>query len=67
MITFKIDDTEESKIEQWKEKQIKKDLTQFTIGERWEYRFLPTSLGTLISLFDGVTGDILSVRGTEFF
>jgi hypothetical protein len=64
---FKIDDAEEKAIEQWQKKQMKKDPIRFTLGERWEYRFLPTGLGIIVSILDGATGDILEVRGTELF
>lgn len=62
---FKIDDEEWQLIENWQTKQKIKDPTQFTAGERWEFRFIPTGLGTLISVRDGCTDDILEVRGTE--
>jgi len=62
---FELDDDHVKKIEDWMEKQIEKDDTLYTLGERWEYRFLPTGLGTLITLKDGVTGDVLEVEGTE--
>jgi len=62
---FELDDDHVKKIKKWMKKQIKKDPLQPTLGERWEYRFIPTGLGTLISLKDGATGDILSVEGTE--
>ena len=62
---FELDGVHIKKIEKWMKKQIKKDPTQYTIGERWEYRFLPTGLGTLISVVDGATGDKLEVEGTE--
>jgi len=67
MINFKIDDTEEDAIRVWMKSQKEKDDTQFTLGERWEYRFLPTSLEIKVSVIDRATGDILEVRGTEFF
>ena len=62
---FELDDTHVKKIEKWMESQIEKDNTLPTLGERWEYSFLPTGLGTLITLKDGMTGDILEVEGTE--
>lgn len=62
---FELDDVHVKKIEKWMKKQIKKDPTQYTTGERWEYRFLPTGLGTLIWVIDGATGDKLEVEGTE--
>lgn len=62
---FKLNEDHVKKIETWMEEQIKKDDTQYTAGERWEYRFLPTGLGTFIYVKDGVTGDILEVEGTE--
>ena len=62
---FELNDDHVKKIEKWMEKQIEKDDTLYTLGERWEYSFLPTGLGTLITLKDGATGDILEVEGTE--
>ena len=62
---FEIEDEEWDKIDKWCEEQMIKDPTQFTAGERWEYRFIPTGLGTLISVRDGCTDDLLKVRGTE--
>ena len=62
---FEIDKKEEKLIKKWMKKQLKKDPTQFTLGERWEYRFIPTGLGTLVSVRDGCTNDVLEVRGTE--
>lgn len=65
MITFEITDEEEKLIESWKKLQRKKDDTQYTLGERWGYKFIPTGLGTLVYLIDGVTGEEYCVRGTE--
>ena len=62
---FETDEEEDQLIEDWQTIQYKKDSTQFVTGERWEYRFIPTGLGTLISVRDGCTEDILKVRGTE--
>lgn len=62
---FELDSDHIKKIEKWMKKQIKKDLHQPTLGERWEYRFTPTGLGTLIEVKDNATGDILLVEGTE--
>ena len=62
---FETDAEEDQLIENWQKQQMIKDPTQFTAGERWEYRFIPTGLGTLISVRDGCTDDLLKVRGTE--
>jgi len=62
---FEIDPNEWEKIEEWQEEQKLIDPTQFTAGERYEYRFIPTGLGTLISVYDGCTENVLNVRGTE--
>jgi len=62
---FETDDEEDQLIENWQSKQYEKDPTQFVTGERWEYRFVPTGLGTLISVRDGCTDDMLLVRGTK--
>jgi len=62
---FETDAEEDQLIENWQKQQMIKDPTQFTAGERWEYRFIPTGLGTLISVRDGCTDDMLKVRGTE--
>jgi len=62
---FELDDTHVKKIKMWMLEQIEKDDKIPTLGERWEYRFLPTGLGTLITLKDCMTGEILEVEGTE--
>ena len=62
---FETNAEEDQLIENWQKQQMIKDPTQFTAGERWEYRFIPTGLGTLISVRDGCTDDMLKVRGTE--
>ena len=64
---FVLDNFHIEKIEKWMAEQIEKDDTQPTIGERWQYMFIPTGLGTLIELKDLITGDILEVEGTEYW
>jgi len=62
---FELNDDHVKKIQKWMKIQIEKDTSQPTLGERWEYTFLPTGLGTLISLKDFATGEVLEVEGTE--
>lgn len=62
---FEIEADEMIKIDEWKEKQLKKDSTQYALGERWGYKFIPTGLGTLIYVIDGATDEEFCVRGTE--
>ena len=62
---FEIEPDEVKKIKEWKTQQKLKDSTQFTLGERWGYKFIPTGLGLLIYVIDGATNEEFCVRGTE--
>jgi len=64
---FVLDNFHIEKIENWMESQIEKDDTQPLLGERWQYSFTPTGMGTLIDLKDLITGDVLEVEGTEYW
>jgi len=65
MHDFELETHEVELIEEWQAKQRLKNGEQFVTGGRWEYRFIPTSLGTIIYVLDGVTKDEFTVRGTE--
>lgn len=62
-LTFKIEPNEIRRIQEWQKEQIKKNDTQFVIGERWGFKFIPTSLGTLVYVLDGATDEEFCIRG----
>ena len=55
---FPISENEEKKINEWIEKQMEKNQnTGGAIGGRFSYKFIPTGVGTVGIVIDGITGE----------
>jgi hypothetical protein len=61
---FKLDSDEIKKFEKWRKKQMKKNPSMPTAGERWTFCFTPTGLGTVVEVHDGATNK--SINLTDF-
>lgn len=63
---FPISKKESEKIKQWmNEHDFYKDTKIGTIGGRYTYEFQPTSLGTIGTIIDTLTGDKLTFRDCD--
>lgn len=63
---FPISEEESEKIKQWmNEHDFYKDTKIGTIGGRYTYEFQPTSLGTIGTIIDTLTGDKLTFRDCD--
>lgn len=65
---FPISEEESEKIKQWMNKHdndFYKDTKISTIGGRYTYEFQPTSLGTIGTIIDTLTGDKLTFRDCD--
>ena len=54
---FKLEAEELEAAEKFIEEQMAKDDWMPAAGERWEYTFIPTGLGTIVWIKDGRSGD----------
>ena len=65
---FPISEEESEKIKQWMKEHdndFYKDTKISTIGGRYTYEFQPTSLGTIGTIIDTLTGDKLTFRDCD--
>lgn len=65
MYKFSLSDDQIIKYEKWHKKQLKKDRTFPAAGERFEFCFLPTGLGTVVTVKDLILNQELDL--TEDF
>jgi len=54
---FKLKGKELKSAKKFIKKQKKKDSRIATAGERWTYSFIPSGLGTVVKITDGLLGD----------
>lgn len=64
---FKLDEDQIHKYEKWNMDQIKKDSNLPTAGERWKFSFIPTGLGTIVSVEDLSTGEEIDLTDWDNF
>jgi uncharacterized protein (UPF0218 family) len=67
MYKFELDKTQIEKFEKWKKKQLKKNQSIFTIGERWSFVFTPSGLGLIINVKDNKTNDEIELTDWDNF
>jgi hypothetical protein len=67
MYEFKLDEDQISKYEKWKKGQKKKDPFLPTAGERWKFSFVPTGLGTIVTVRDLTTDEEIDLTDWENF
>jgi len=67
MYNFELDETQIKQFEKWRKKQIKKDQSTFTAGERWSFIFTPTGIGLITYVKDNITDDKIDLTDWENF
>ena len=67
MKEFKLTKEQDIKFEEWRKKQLKKDSTIATAGERWTFCFTPTGLGTILRVVDEHLKDEIDLTEWEHF
>lgn len=65
-VVFKLEGLELEKANDWIKSQLKKTNNRVgTAGDRFEYRFSPTGLGTIVSIYDNLTKENKDVTNFE--
>jgi hypothetical protein len=64
-MNFYIGKEEQIKIDEWMKKQLKDGANTGAVGGRFQYKFTPTNLGTVLLVKDMVTNQEIDVTDYE--